>query len=116
MKMVRHQRPGIAFTSGFLQASLKPGYELLPVSVIQKYIAPLYPARNNMIYCSGDLYAFMSWHGLKVSFLPLSCQGVCCRTRLGAKNTKITVMLYHILPGIHEKSLVPHDFCVRQQT
>ena len=74
MKMVRHQRPGIAFTSGFLQASLKPGDELLPVSVIQKYIAPLYPARNNMIYCSGDLYAFMSWHGLKVSFLPLSCQ------------------------------------------
>jgi len=26
------------------------------------------------------------------------------------KNIKITVMLYHILPGIHEKSLVPHDF------
>ena len=72
--MIRHQRPGIAFTSGFLQASLKPGDELLPVSVIQKYIAPLYPARNNMIYCSGNLYPFMSWHGVEVSFLPLSCQ------------------------------------------
>ena len=74
MKMVRHQRPGVAFTSGLPQASLKPGDELLPVSVIQKYIAPLSPARNNMIYCSGNLYPFMSWHGVEVSFLPLSCQ------------------------------------------
>lgn len=66
MKMIGHNGPGKAISTGIFKKVRKTAKEFCAVFIIEKNIAFFYTAHNDMLKQTRDIQAWFSWHEISI--------------------------------------------------